>query len=83
MKFNINNYVKVKLTDIGKDELKKQWEKLHETFPSMKKEIYKQKKEDENGFSKWQMHDIINRLGHLCNIGFDVPFEPEIEIIED
>lgn len=68
MKFNINDYVKVKLTEHGKKILKE-------------KDI--NNSVDENGYTKFQLWDIMNIFGEYCILGCDVPFETEIIIPED
>tara|TARA_R110000764_G_scaffold232878_1_gene325509 strand:- start:788 stop:1036 length:249 start_codon:yes stop_codon:yes gene_type:complete len=75
--FNINENVDVKLTDTGRAELLKQHKKLKETFPKLGE--YTPRKEDYNGWSKWQMHELMNRFGHLCDLGGKLPFDPNIK----
>ena len=77
--FNINYYVKVKLTQVGKDELLRQHKEWLIKIPSLKRE-FTLPKEDEDGYSKWQMHSLMNSFGHLMSIGFNTPFETEILI---
>ena len=59
--FNINSYVKVRLTDYGREMLarehKKFWENLGHQVP------YSPPKEDKDGWSKWQMWDLMQKLG--------------------
>lgn len=68
MKFNINNIVRVKLTDIGKRII------------SGKKYM---PAEDERGWSEWQMWDLMNVFGEHIYLGMSLPFEAEIEIMEN
>ena len=78
MRFNINHYVAVQLTDEGRKLLKEQNNKLRERFP-----LYSEFKIEENwdGWSKWQLWDLMNRLGkHIYN-GCKVPFKPEIKLL--
>ena len=75
--FNINETVEVKLTDTGKAELLRQYKELKNTFPKLGE--YTPKKEDCNGWSKWQMHELMSRFGHLCNLGEKLPFETDIK----
>lgn len=83
LKFNVNNYVKVKLTELGKQELKKRYIELSKWYPeSMKLEDFKLPEVDEKGFSKWQLHVLISTFGGITGNGFNPPFETEIEIIE-
>jgi hypothetical protein len=77
--FNTNNLVKVKLTKVGKKELVKQSILFHYILPPIKKE-YELPMEDENGFSEWQLWELMNKLGHMCRNGADPPFETTIYI---
>jgi hypothetical protein len=79
MKFNINSYVKVKLNKVGIDELKRQHTELKANFPGL--HDFREPKTDEEGYSRFQLHDLMNRLGHLCTLGFEPPFDTEIEIV--
>ena len=58
---NINNYVLVKLTDVGEAILKEQ--------------NYQLPAEDENGYRKWQLWVLMNTFGPYLNNGSPVPFE--------
>ena len=82
MKFNVNHTVRVKLTDIGRNELLKQQTELYADHPESLKREYNPKPEDENGWSEWQLHDLMNRFGHMMLCGFNVPFETTIDIKE-
>ena len=81
MKFNINNEVKVKLTETGHAILKgnhvKQCEILGNDYG------YNPPKEDSEGWSKWQLWVLMDTFGgHIFNSA-KVPFETEIEILEE
>lgn len=81
MKFNLNEYVRVKLTPTGKDILRKKFEELHERMPQAFKE-FSLPEEDGQGFSKWQMWHLFSDFGEHIYLGCNPPFETEIEIIE-
>jgi len=72
MKFNINENVKVKLTDYGKEILRNN--NYHYFYPI---------KEGNEGWSKWQLWALMEELGSYCGLGKSLPFETEIEIIEN
>lgn len=72
---NLNDTVWIQLTDRGRAYLKSK--KLQEAFPLEK--IYKPK-EDEDGWSKWQLWTLFSRFGSITNIGFGVPFKTTIRI---
>ncbi len=81
MKFNINDMVRVKLTDVGRkaleDEHKKFW-----SSSSRPEEPYTPPKEDADGWSEWQLWRLMNRLGSYVQMGTEVPFETTIEIVK-
>lgn len=79
IEFNLNESVYVKLTDAGKKELKQQWEQWNKIYPETFKE-HIPKKEDEQGFSKWQLHSLMSELGHMCVMGRELPFETMIKL---
>lgn len=74
--FNINNAVKVKLTDAGRKELKRQHDDL-----GIKKE-YKEIPTDKDGYSSFQLHTLMNSFGHMMVMGVEPPFEITIRIHE-
>lgn len=81
MKFNVNNYVRVRLTSYGKEILRKQFDEMHEKFPSAFRE-FALPKEDSEGWSEWQMWYLMEKFGDYIRLGGDVPFETEIDIVE-
>ena len=72
-KFNMNNSVKVKLNNIGRAELKRIHDELYSDL-KIKKE-YIEKNTDCNGYSSFQMHDLMNTFGHMMVMGCKTPFE--------
>jgi hypothetical protein len=78
VKFNINDHVKVKLTKAGREELKKQHEKLKLTFPKLGE--WQERKVDEDGYSRFQMHDLMSIFGVLLTPCRELPFNTEIII---
>lgn len=83
MEFNINDDVFVKLTDFGREELKRQHEKLYSSIPSpLRTDKFELPKEDAEGWSKWSMWVLMNAFGPLLHNGGKVPFETEILIEE-
>lgn len=81
MKFNINECVRVRLTKTGKNILRKQFDSAHERMPHVFKE-FALPKEDEQGFSEWQMWRLFETFGEHIYLGCEPPFETEIEIVE-
>jgi hypothetical protein len=79
MKINVNDTAKVRLTQTGRDELKRQHDELYSCLP-VAKPAYREPKEDDDGWVEFQLWNLMSRLGHLCQMGFQVPFHTEIEI---
>ena len=72
MEFNTNNYVQIRLTDFGRELIKK---KLDE-FPHRKPPV-----EDKEGWSEWQLHQVMYFFGEHCWAGtVEEPFETTIRI---
>jgi len=85
MKFNINNYVKVKLTQVGIDELKRQHEEqkiAHERLRSQGIDDFVLPKVDADGYSEFQLFNLMAIFGDLMWEGLASPFEIEIIIDE-
>jgi hypothetical protein len=76
MKINLNDNVRIKLTDYGRLALERQ----HIAFWWSHKEVpYKPPVEDANGWSKWQFHTLMRELGNLLVVGGPLPFETDME----
>lgn len=72
MRFNINNSVRVKLTDTGRHHNRQEHPR---SAPFLK--------EDADGWSRWQLWDLMHTFGSLLSLGAGrLPFETEIEIPE-
>lgn len=70
--FNVNHYVRVKLTSVGWELVKNHWVQfgLAAPKPTM----------DTGGWTRWQLWDLMNIFGpHLYN-GCEMPFETTIQI---
>ena len=80
MKFNINDYVKVKLTEKGLRTLKKQHEELKRKAPSIGE--YREPKIDREGYTKFQLWDLMSHFGTECSLGLEIPFDTEIIICD-
>lgn len=80
MKFNINHYVKVKLTEKGIEILKEQHNDIQKY--ALLLPDFEEPQKDDDGYTKFQLWELMLKFGnHLYN-GCEVPFHPEI-IIED
>lgn len=80
MKININDNVRVKLTDTGREVLKKNHNLLNKRTGAHLP--YLPPIEDADGWSTWQLWSLMRDFGpHIYN-GCRIPFETEIKIIE-
>ena len=83
MQFNINDRVRVKLTDHGRQLHRK----AHEAFwsqpglGSIRRSQYEAPKEDAEGWSVWQMWSLMETFGKHCGLAKPLPFETTIEIL--
>lgn len=82
IEINLNHTVKVRLTKLGRDILKQNFEKLKRDYPPLSLD-YRPKKEDAKGWSEWQLHTLMSTFGKHLVLGFDVPFETTILYIEE
>lgn len=76
--FNVNDWVMVKLTDVGIAELERgnrEWAEMHPKFRK-----FELPKTDIDGYSKWQLHYLMSRFGHLMAVGLPPPFETTIRL---
>lgn len=77
-KFNMNDEVKVRLTETGIKELKRQHDELQATVPVIGD--FKEPSKDEKGYSTYQAWVLFSSLGHLMTMGGDLPFQTDILI---
>lgn len=88
MKFNINDTVRVRLTDYGRAVLRDDWQSttnIYYASPERSAALrgeYKPPKEDEDGWSEWQLWALMAAFGDRMNLVFPLCFETEIEIVE-
>jgi hypothetical protein len=73
---NINESVWVKLNDIGRQHHRSQHERLLGKFSG--RFPYSPPVEDAEGWSRWQLWDLMHTFGPILSIGSQVPFEAEI-----
>jgi len=74
-KFNINDKVRVKLTDIGRSVYREHYAVLDSMLGKERRVI----PEDAEGFSEWQLWRLMSIFGSRIRMGFDPPFETTIE----
>jgi hypothetical protein len=82
IKFNINETVKVKLTEIGINHLKRRRKDLNEHVTSRGGVGFGELiiKTDENGYTSFQLWDLMNTFGEFMGLGSNPPFKTEIII---
>ena len=78
--FNINDNVRVRLTDLGRKIHREQFRKLNAQIPIHAGLKYTPPNEDENGWSVWQLWVLIDTFGEYVGMCKDPPFETNIEI---
>lgn len=73
-KFNINDFIKVKLTDLGTDIFYHQYDELNKFYGrEMIKPHYPNV--DKEGFTEFQLHEFMNLFGKYMVNGFDLVIE--------
>lgn len=78
---NVNHYVFVRLTDFGRQVERKNHEKLFAGYPPGLCP-FSPKEEDPEGWSRWQLWDLMKEFGSVISMAGPVPFETTIRIDE-
>lgn len=78
MRFNINHKVKVRLSDRGLAILESQHWDLQRHLS--KPRPFEPPKTDADGWSSWQLWDLMGTFGEHITLGVELPFEIEIEM---
>jgi hypothetical protein len=86
VKFNINDTVRVRLTDYGRAVLRDDWQSTTNIYYARPEQRairgeYKPPKEDEHGWSEWQLWALMEAFGEHTGHGCRLCFETEIEIV--
>ena len=81
VRFNVNHYVRVKITPHGKKCLRKNYDDLAKSYGGKLSFPFRLPKADKDGWTRFQMHDLIANFGQHMYCGCEVPFETEIEIL--
>ncbi len=79
MNFNVNDKVRVKLTDHGRQALRRRHADL---WDGISPHQYEPPKEDAEGWSEWQMWDLMESLGHMWYMGGPPPFDTTIQLVD-
>lgn len=81
VQFNINNIVRVKLTDYGRSVHAADYVLFWASVNHPNHPAYAAPKEDNNGWSEWQLWSLMQAFGKHINLGFGkVCFETTIEL---
>lgn len=78
--FNINAKVKVKLTETGKEELKRQHKQSQKEFLQYLADFDDVYKEDEDGYTSIQLWVLMIKFGHTMNVFEEPPFTTKMVI---
>jgi Mn-dependent DtxR family transcriptional regulator len=81
--FNVNDYVYVRLTDEGKKVMADGLRKLGLREELITDIISGKEKETKDGWTRFQLHDLMNTFGHvMINGNPRLPFETRIRLGE-
>jgi hypothetical protein len=83
IELNINEYIKVKLTDFGKRMLEQDHIKFFTSLGILDKYPYTPPEEDSNGYSKFQLWELMRNFGKYMRNGGELPFQTVILINVD
>ncbi len=73
MRFNVNEYVKVRLTDRGREILRQRRTALGLDALEIR---------EDDGWSQWQLWELMSIFGPHIYLGtYPLPFETDIEIV--
>jgi hypothetical protein len=76
--FNLNHYVRVRLTPVGLDILRRQHNELINRSSATWRD-FEPPATDAEGWSQWQLWELFNHFGEHITMGRYVPFETAIE----
>lgn len=78
IEFNINQYVRVRLTETGHKIHKEDYDRIYRNYKK-NPYPYNPPKEDEDGWSRWQLWTLMELFGSSIHIGInEAPFETNI-----
>jgi len=81
MKFNVNDVVRVRLTDLGRKTLAVLRAQENEQLAAAGSRIRIPLAVAEvDGWSEWQLWDLMATFGEFCGNGLPLMFETEIEL---
>ena len=81
VKLNMNDYVKVRLTDRGRELMQKDHEEFLASIPLRAQQAigpFKPPVADDDGYSRFQIWHLMQLFGPHISLGCVMPFDPEI-----
>jgi hypothetical protein len=78
VQFNVNELVRVRLTEYGRKVLREQHDELRRTFPNLS--AYAEPRTDADGFTSFQLWSLMESLGPYCGLACPLPFETTIRL---
>lgn len=79
--FNLNDWVKVKLNEQGRKLLYQNYVSLWQGRKPPY--AFSLPKEDEEGWSKWQLWSLMGHFGPHVQLGMQAPFDTQMVLITD
>jgi hypothetical protein len=76
--FNLNNYIRVQLTDSGRGIIRQNFADLKKSFPKLSGPNLPN--EDADGWSRWQLWNLMQTFGPHIGLGIENPFAILIQI---
>lgn len=83
MEFNINDFVRVRLTERGRQLHLQNYYRLRRIIPCDVEYPYTPPKEDAEGWSEWQLWVLMREFGAAMNNGSEPVFDTTIRIVRD
>jgi hypothetical protein len=80
-KFNFNQLVKVRLKQEGIDILRQQHDEFRSKYKGLRLSPFTINIDDE-GYTSFQMWDLMQRFGEYMTLGFDTPFHLDVIICD-
>jgi len=80
MTFNINDNVKVRLTEHGHEILKQQYDEAVNRCHALKSMLFERYQEDADGWAEFALWDLMGRFGASMANGGEIPFNTTIRI---
>ena len=74
--FDVNHWVQVRLTPRGRELHRQNWEAIFQNIPNASP--YSPPQEDGDGWSRWQLWELMKVFGPHINLGAQLPFQPEM-----